>query len=194
MGLLRIEIARTHNLPAPSAEDGLRSEVNAICAIGVGVFNAGGERNVYQDPRQPDQAAAMLPKKEQQEKKQEEQQQKKKEQEEEQAEKKQQKETEQAEKKQLKEKKQAEKKKEQEEKKQEKKQQKEKKQKEKKLQKEKEQVGRAVGPRLMSGCGPGSRATCSAVLFGVLEAYPPVGTTPGVLGEELVTGYRMFMK
>jgi hypothetical protein len=49
-------------------------------------------------------------------------------------------------------------------------------------------AGRAVGPRLMSGYGPGSRATCSAVLFGVLEAYPPVGTTPGVPGEELVTG------
>jgi hypothetical protein len=31
-------------------------------------------------------------------------------------------------------------------------------------------------------CGPGARATCSAVLFGVLEAYPPVGTTPGVPG------------
>ena len=55
-------------------------------------------------------------------------------------------------------------------------------------------VGRAVGPRLVSGCGPGTRATCSAVLFGVLEAHPPVGTTPGVPGEELVAGYRMFMK
>jgi hypothetical protein len=55
-------------------------------------------------------------------------------------------------------------------------------------------LGRAVGPRLMSGCGPGSRATCSAVLFGVLEAYPPVGTTPGVPGGELVAGYRVFMK
>jgi hypothetical protein len=43
-------------------------------------------------------------------------------------------------------------------------------------------------------CGPGTRATCSAVLFGALEAYPPVGTTPGVPGEELVAGYRMFMK
>jgi hypothetical protein len=30
--------------------------------------------------------------------------------------------------------------------------------------------------------------------FGVLEAYPPVGTTPGVPGGELVAGYRMFMK
>jgi hypothetical protein len=43
-------------------------------------------------------------------------------------------------------------------------------------------IGRAVGPRLMSGCGAGSRATCSAALFGALEAYPPVGTTPGVPG------------
>jgi hypothetical protein len=56
------------------------------------------------------------------------------------------------------------------------------------------QLGRAVGPRLMSGCGPGSRATCSAALFGALEAYPPVGTTPRVPGEELVAGYRVFMK
>jgi hypothetical protein len=46
-------------------------------------------------------------------------------------------------------------------------------------------AGRAVGPHLMSGCGPGSRATCSAVLFGVLGAHPPVGTTPGVPGREL---------
>ena len=38
-------------------------------------------------------------------------------------------------------------------------------------------VGRAVGPRPMSGC-----ATCSAVLSGALEVYPPLGTTPGVLG------------
>jgi hypothetical protein len=53
---------------------------------------------------------------------------------------------------------------------------------------------RAVGPRLVSGCGPGTRATCSAVLFGALEAYPPLGTTPGVPGEELVAGYRVFMK
>ena len=44
------------------------------------------------------------------------------------------------------------------------------------------QVVRAVGPRRMSGCGPGARATCSAVLSGALEAYPPLGTTPGVLG------------
>jgi hypothetical protein len=51
-----------------------------------------------------------------------------------------------------------------------------------------------VGPRLVSGCGPGTRATCSAVLFGAFEAYPPLGTTPGVPGEELVAGYRMFMK
>jgi hypothetical protein len=55
-------------------------------------------------------------------------------------------------------------------------------------------LGRAVGPRLMSGCGPGSRATCSAALFGALEACPPVGTAPGVPGGELVAGYRMFMK
>ena len=53
---------------------------------------------------------------------------------------------------------------------------------------------RAVGPRLVSGCGPGTRATCSAVLFGAFEAYPPLGTTPGAPGEELATGYRMFMK
>jgi hypothetical protein len=34
--------------------------------------------------------------------------------------------------------------------------------------------------------------TCSAVLSGVLEAYPPLGTTPGVLGGELVAGYGLF--
>jgi hypothetical protein len=52
-------------------------------------------------------------------------------------------------------------------------------------------VVRAVGPRRMSGCGPGTRATCSAVLSGALEAYPPLGTTPGVLGGGgLVAGYR----
>ena len=50
---------------------------------------------------------------------------------------------------------------------------------------------RAVGPRRMSGCGPGARATCSAVLSGALEAYPPLGTTPGVLGGGLVAGYRI---
>jgi hypothetical protein len=32
------------------------------------------------------------------------------------------------------------------------------------------------------------------VLFGAFEAYPPLGTTPGVPGEELVAGYRVFMK
>jgi hypothetical protein len=32
-------------------------------------------------------------------------------------------------------------------------------------------VGRAVGPRPMSGCGPGTRATCSVVLSGAFEAY-----------------------
>ena len=53
-------------------------------------------------------------------------------------------------------------------------------------------VGRAVGPRPMSGCGPGTRATCSAVLSGALEAYPLLGTTPGVLGGELVAGYGLF--
>ena len=52
-------------------------------------------------------------------------------------------------------------------------------------------IGRAVGPRPMSGCGPGTRATCSAVLSGALEAYPLLGTTPGVLGGELVAGYRI---
>ena len=44
----------------------------------------------------------------------------------------------------------------------------------------------------MSGCGPGTRATCSAVLSGALEAYPLLGTTPGVLGGELVAGYGLF--
>jgi hypothetical protein len=29
---------------------------------------------------------------------------------------------------------------------------------------------------------PGARATCTAVLFGVFEAHPPLGTTPGVPG------------
>ena len=53
------------------------------------------------------------------------------------------------------------------------------------------ELGRAVGPRPMSGCGPGTRATCSAVLSGALEAYPPLGTTPGVLGGRLVAGYRI---
>jgi hypothetical protein len=53
------------------------------------------------------------------------------------------------------------------------------------------EVGRAVGPRLMSaGCGPGSRATCSSVLFGVLGAYPPARAP----GGELVAGYRVFTK
>jgi hypothetical protein len=32
---------------------------------------------------------------------------------------------------------------------------------------------------------PGARGTCTTVLFGVLEAYPPLGTTPGVPGREL---------
>jgi hypothetical protein len=32
---------------------------------------------------------------------------------------------------------------------------------------------------------PGARATCTAVLVGVFEAYPPLGTTPGVPGREL---------
>jgi hypothetical protein len=58
-------------------------------------------------------------------------------------------------------------------------------------------VGRVLrrGPPSIR-CGPGTHATCSAVLFGALEAYPPVGTmhTPGVPGEELVAGYRVFMK
>jgi hypothetical protein len=53
-------------------------------------------------------------------------------------------------------------------------------------------AGRAVGPRPMSGCGPGTRATCSAILSGVLEAYLPLGTTPGVLGGELVAGGGLF--
>jgi hypothetical protein len=35
------------------------------------------------------------------------------------------------------------------------------------------QVGRGVGPHLMSGCGPGPRATCSAALFGVPERGTP---------------------
>jgi outer membrane biosynthesis protein TonB len=86
MGLLRIEIARAHNLPAPSSEDGLFSKVNVICAIGVGVFNEGGNKGgagkAYQDPRQPDQAAAIAKQEEKekkQEKKQEEKQEKKQE-------------------------------------------------------------------------------------------------------------------
>jgi hypothetical protein len=34
----------------------------------------------------------------------------------------------------------------------------------------------------MSGCGPGTRATCSAVLSDAFfKAYPPLGATPGVL-------------
>jgi hypothetical protein len=43
---------------------------------------------------------------------------------------------------------------------------------------------RAVGPRRMSGCGPGTRATCSAVLSGAIEALPAARYyyTPGVLG------------
>jgi hypothetical protein len=32
---------------------------------------------------------------------------------------------------------------------------------------------------------PGARATCTAVLVGVFEAHPPLGTTPGVPGREL---------
>jgi hypothetical protein len=42
----------------------------------------------------------------------------------------------------------------------------------------------------MSGCGPGTRATCRAVLSGAFEAYPPLGTTPGVPRGGLVAGYR----
>ena len=42
----------------------------------------------------------------------------------------------------------------------------------------------------MRGCGPGTRATCSAVLSGVLEAYPLLGTTPGVLGGGAGGGLR----
>jgi hypothetical protein len=34
----------------------------------------------------------------------------------------------------------------------------------------------------MSGCGPGTRATCSAVLSGAFEAHPPLGTAPGYRG------------
>jgi hypothetical protein len=65
-------------------------------------------------------------------------------------------------------------------------------------------LGRAVGPRPMSGCGPGTRATCSAVLSGALEAYPPLGTTPGVLvlggggwwrvAGYLLAGYWLFCR
>ena len=53
-------------------------------------------------------------------------------------------------------------------------------------------LGRAAEESLISGCGPGTRATCSAVLSGALEAYPLLGTTPGVLGGELVAGYGLF--
>jgi hypothetical protein len=50
-----------------------------------------------------------------------------------------------------------------------------------------------VGPaRPMTGCGPGIRGTCSAVLSSVLEAYPLLGTTPGVATGELVAGYGLF--
>jgi hypothetical protein len=64
------------------------------------------------------------------------------------------------------------------------------------------QLGRAVGPRPMSGCGPGTRATCSAVLSGALEVYPPLGTTPGVLvgggwwrvTRYLLAGYWLFCR
>jgi hypothetical protein len=45
-----------------------------------------------------------------------------------------------------------------------------------------EAVVRAAEESLMSGCAPGARATCSAVLSGAFEAYPPLGTTPGALG------------
>jgi hypothetical protein len=34
-------------------------------------------------------------------------------------------------------------------------------------------LGRAAEESLMSGCGPGTRATCRAVLSGAFEAYPP---------------------
>jgi hypothetical protein len=43
----------------------------------------------------------------------------------------------------------------------------------------------------MSGCGPGTRTTCSAVLSGVLEAYPPLRYYPRGTGGELVAGYRI---
>jgi flagellar biosynthesis GTPase FlhF len=71
--LLRITIAILQLFPFPADGDDLlqQSEVNIIIARGVAAFNMGSERPAYQDPRQPDQAAAMLPKKEQQEKKQE---------------------------------------------------------------------------------------------------------------------------
>jgi hypothetical protein len=36
-------------------------------------------------------------------------------------------------------------------------------------------LGRAAEESLISGCGPGTRATCSAVLSGALEAHPPLG-------------------
>jgi hypothetical protein len=42
----------------------------------------------------------------------------------------------------------------------------------------------------MRGCGPGTRATCSAVLSGALEAYPLLGTTPGALGGGAGGGLR----
>jgi hypothetical protein len=43
-------------------------------------------------------------------------------------------------------------------------------------------LGRAAEESLISGCGSGTRATCSAVLSGALEAYPPLGTAPAVPG------------
>jgi hypothetical protein len=46
----------------------------------------------------------------------------------------------------------------------------------------------------MSGCGPGTRATCSAVLFGAFEAYPPLGTTPGVRGGAELEAVRELMR
>ena len=75
--LLRNMVAMVHSLPVPDDDDLMHeSAVNIIIARGVAVFNAGG-RPAYQDPRQPDQAALLLPKEVQQVKKEEEQQVKK---------------------------------------------------------------------------------------------------------------------
>jgi hypothetical protein len=56
-------------------------------------------------------------------------------------------------------------------------------------------LGRVLrrGPPIRAA--PGALATCTAVLFGVLEAYPPPGTTSRVPGGgELAVAYRMFVK
>jgi hypothetical protein len=46
-------------------------------------------------------------------------------------------------------------------------------------------VLRRAPPHPPIRAAPGARATCTAVFFGVLEAYPPLGTTPEGPGREL---------